>query len=437
VTAGASALASRPIARARALAARVRHPRTTVRWRLALLYGALFLVCGAALLGVTYGLVAQATSSRAGPAQVRKIAARAAGPNVRHAVPTRLPQSEVKLPASEQLPPGVRAVLRSHAGQFAVAVAGSTQRIADLHQLEIESGIALAIMAILSAGLGWLVAGRVLRPVRAMTVATQEISEANLHRRLELAGPPDELRTLGDTIDGLLERLEGAFVAQRRFVANASHELRTPLTASRAVLEMVLSDPHATVADFRAASRDALEESAHSAQLIDALLTLAQGQQGPDQVEPTDLAATTATVLDELTPAATARGLAVTGSLAPATVSGDPRLLQRLIANLLQNAIRHNVEAGTISVDVSDGDGQARLLVSNSGPEVPADQLQRLTEPFQRLGPERVGQDGGVGLGLSIVAAIADAHGATLRLSARAGGGLDVEVRFPVASELS
>jgi signal transduction histidine kinase len=286
-------------------------------------------------------------------------------------------------------------------------------------------------MAILSTGLGWVVAGRVLRPLRTMTTTTQEISEENLNRRLAMSGPPDELRQLADTIDGLLGRLEGAFDAQRRFVANASHELRTPLTAVRALLEMVLSDPRATVKTFRATCEQVLEESEQEEQLIDALLTLAQGQRGIDHAETFDLAAVVREVMDSREGAATASGLTVTHSLEPAMISGDARLVARLVSNLVDNAIGHNVPHGSLSVRVRSSD-TVTLEVTNSGPVIPAEAVERLLQPFQRMASARTRHHDGLGLGLSIVAAIADAHDAALSVRARPEGGLDVDVRFPV-----
>jgi signal transduction histidine kinase len=409
----------------------LRPPRTTVRWRLTLLYGGLFLVCGTALLAVTYGLVAHATRvSRPGPAFIRGIASGAAGPIKAFPTGGTLPQG-TQAGTVSVAPSQVRKLLHTGAGQVVVRVAGSQQRVSDLHKLELESAIALAVMTVLSAALGWLVAGRVLRPVRAMTVATQEISESNLHRRLAVAGPPDELRTLGDTIDGLLQRLQGAFDAQRLFVANASHELRTPLTASRALLEMVISDPGATVGEFRSAARQALEESDRQEQLIDALLTLAQGQRGLDRREPVRLNEIAANVLADASAEAAAAGVDCHSALAPATVCGEARLIERLVSNLVLNAIRHNVRGGELELVVADRDGAPTLSISNSGPIVPAGELARLLAPFQRLTPDRVGDGQGFGLGLSIVAAIVDAHGAALQLIARPEGGLAVEVRFP------
>jgi signal transduction histidine kinase len=254
-------------------AGRLRHPKTTVRWRLTVLYGGLFLVCGAALLAITYTLVDHATVTPFRTFVNRDQLSRSAPPNFDRATTIR----GLAHPPQSRLPEPIQKLLKTRDGRLAILTLGSAQRISDLHQLVIESSIALAIMAIISGALGWMVAGRVLAPLRTMTAATQQMTEANLHERLAMTGPPDELRQLADTIDGLLGRLEGAFDAQRRFVANASHELRTPLTAVRALLEMVLSDPRATVGTFRTTCRQVLEESARQEQLIDALLALAQG----------------------------------------------------------------------------------------------------------------------------------------------------------------
>jgi signal transduction histidine kinase len=422
---------------------RARHPHTTVRWRLTLLYGGLFLVCGAALLAVTYTLVSHASVTAP-----RAVFARpplgapgiqipgGAGFAIRSKRGVRAlsfggPVAVGPGGASPVIPLKLQRFFRSRAGRTAVDYVGNQQRVADLHQLEEESAIALAIMALISGVLGWLVAGRVLRPLRTITATAQEISEANLHRRLAMPGPRDELRQLADTIDGLLGRLEGAFEAQRRFVANASHELRTPLTAVRALLEMVLSDPEASVATFREACEEVLEESAHQERLIDALLTLAQGQRGIAYPRTIELDSVARQVADSLATEAIVRGVAIESSLEPAAVSGEERLIERLVANLLQNALRHNVPGGWVKLSVDTEQGRAVLRLTNSGPRVSPEELPRLLQPFQRLGQDRVAQPDGVGLGLSIVAAIAEAHGATLDLAPGQAGGLDVDVRFP------
>ncbi|HSC03261.1 MAG TPA: HAMP domain-containing sensor histidine kinase [Solirubrobacteraceae bacterium] len=356
---------------------RLRHPKTAVRWRLTLLYGGLFLACGAALLAVTYALVSHDTVS-VGPSEAW------AG----KALPGKPTEQRIRVP-SRDAPPSIKRVLDTPAGQATLKLVGARQRIADLHHLEVESAIALAIMALISGGLGWLVAGRVLRP------------------------------------------LERAYDAQRRFVANASHELRTPLTASRALLEMVITDPYATRETFRQTCRDALEENEQQEQLIDALLALAQGEQGVGHRELVDLAEVVRDALREHR--ADAERLDLDVELIRAAVSGDRRLLVRLVSNLLQNAIRHNVPDGYVRVQVGHRDGRPVLRIANSGPVVPAAEIDRLLAPFQRLAPDRLGHPSGFGLGLSIVAAVATAHDATIKITPGEAGGLRVEVGFPSA----
>jgi signal transduction histidine kinase len=424
-----------PARRMAALASRVRHPQTTVRWRLTLLYGGLFLISGAALLAVTYTLVDNAAVFPQGPrwtvvqrdvqAPASILGSAASIPAGESATLQAIPQAPTR-----KVPPPIERLLRTRQGQKALGEVVGTQRVADLHQLIIESALALALMAIISTALGWVVAGRVLRPLRTMTTATQEISEENLNRRLSMRGPRDELRELADTIDGLLGRLEGAFDAQRRFVANASHELRTPLTAVRALLELVLSDPKATVATFRATCEQVLEESEQQEQLIEALLTLAQGQRGIDRAEALDLASVAGEVLGSREGAAAARNVEIGRALAPATVSGDARLIERLISNVVDNAIRYNVSGGRVDVSVTSN-GRAKLTVANTGPVVPPEELARLLQPFQRLSADRTSHRDGLGLGLSIVAAIARAHDAALAVRARPEGGLEIDVSFP------
>jgi signal transduction histidine kinase len=411
---------------------RLRQPPTTVRWRLTLLYGSLFLLSGAALLAITYGLVSHATVGGPAPGS----GPRAVFTRPAHFLSVGEPPvvkgfDGVKLPPPVQRL--VRQLLHSRNGRVAISFVGSNQRISDLHQLIIESIVALAIMAVLSTALGWLVAGRVLRPLRAMTTATREMSATSLHQRLAVAGPRDELRELADTIDGLLGRLEGVFNAQRRFVANASHELRTPLTAARALLEMALSDSHATVGTFRATCVQVLEESSQQEQLIDALLTLAQGQRGIERQEPVDLVSIAEAALQAREQDLVRRGLTLERSLAPVALSGDQRLIERLVSNLVDNAVRHNRPDGCVAVTVALRAGAAILTVANTGPEVPATEIGRLLQPFQRLSHDRAGESEGLGLGLSIVAAIADAHHAGLEIRPGASGGLTVEVRFRLA----
>jgi signal transduction histidine kinase len=308
------------------------------------------------------------------------------------------------------------------------------QRDAQLHQLLAQSGIALGAMAIVSMGLGWIVAGRVLRPLRTITTTARRISATSLHERIAMGGPNDELKELGDTFDDLLARLERAFQAQRQFVANASHELRTPLARQRTVAQVALADPDASVDSLRAAHERVLASGAEQERLIDALLTLARGQAGPRTSEPFDLASVTSEVLLTRRDEAERHGLDVHQTLSAAPAEGDRRLVERLIANLLDNAIAYNQPDGHVEVVVGTCLGHAVVSVSNSGPVVPASDVERLLQPFQRNGPERTGHGRGVGLGLSIVHAVAEAHGATLEVHPHAQGGLAVEVAFPAAT---
>jgi signal transduction histidine kinase len=409
-----------------------------VRWRLALLYGGLFLACGAALLAVTYTLVHHATTIRSLPTVTvpgaeASVRPGQAPPGAQAAVVWSRRKREARLAPGPgvPVPASLQRLISSPGGRLAIKLVGDQQRAFDLHQLEIESGIALAIMALVSSALGWAIAGRVLRPLRTITAAAQQISEHNLHQRLALPGPRDELRALADTIDGLLERLEAAFESQRRFVANASHELRTPLTAARALLEMTLSDPDATVDAFRHTCREALEEGEEQERLIDALLTLARSQRGIEQAEPIDLAAIAGEVVQAHELDATARGVHLDVSLTSAAAAGDPRLIERLVSNLVENAIRYNIPHGRVRIEADTQAGHATLTIANTGPFVPENEVHRLLQPFQRRGPDRVGRRDGLGLGLSIVVAIATAYEATLDVQPGAGGGLHIEVRFP------
>ena len=282
-------------------------------------------------------------------------------------------------------------------------------------------------MAAISVWLGWLVAGRALRPLRTITEAAREISAHDLHRRLALDGPDDEFRRLGTTFDGLLARLEGSFEAQKRFVANASHELRTPLTLQRALVQVALADPNADLAALREMGEEVLATGERQEQLIEALLTLSQSQSGVERREPIDLAALTAAAVAPLGE----QGLTLESSLELARTTGDPSLVERLLANLIGNAVEHNLPGGRIEVATRTAEGRAILTVANSGPEIPAAEIGRLFQPFQRLQAERTSGGNGVGLGLSIVEAIATAHEATLNARPRAGGGLEIEIGFP------
>jgi signal transduction histidine kinase len=292
--------------------------------------------------------------------------------------------------------------------------------------------LALAIMALISLGVGWMVAGRMLRPVQVMTERLQGISERNVHERLAVAGPRDELKDLADTVDGLLERLDGALEAQKRFVANAAHELRTPLTVEHALLEEPLIDPDATLESFRANFERLLAVSAQRARLLESLLTLAGSERGRERSEPIDLAAVAGHALAQRRAALERLGLVAEVALEPAPVVGDPPLVERLVANLCDNAVHHNVPGGRIEVRTGRVAARSVLTIANSGRKLQAHEVERLFEPFQRL--ERTADDHHHGLGLSIVRAIANAHGATVSAHPGSAGGLILEIGFPLVS---
>ncbi|HKN97822.1 MAG TPA: HAMP domain-containing sensor histidine kinase [Pseudonocardiaceae bacterium] len=388
-----------------------RLPRRTVRFRLTLLYGGLFLLAGVAVLTLTYVLVVHATAPRA--VVVRDV----------HGTEqvTSVDATKAAAPSGTGFGDQVRQ-LRDQAVR---------QHDADLHQLLVQSTVALGAAAVLAFAAGWFVAGRVLRPLRAMTTTTQRISQHNLHERLSLTGPRDEVKDLADTIDGLLARLQAAFDVQHRFVANVSHELRTPLTWQRALLEVSLTDPDATGDTLRDTMAELLTSGQDQERLIEALLTLATSERGLDRRDPVDLADLTHDVLRQRAgqPAGAAPELVT--DLAEAPAAGNADLLKRLIANLVDNAYRHNTAGGRVDVRTGVRDGQAVLTVANTGPVIAAAEITRLLEPFQRLAGERTSHPDGHGLGLSIVAAVATAHDARLTVQPRPGGGLDVELTFP------
>jgi signal transduction histidine kinase len=373
-------------------------PRRTARLRLTVLYGAAtFLACGAVVVAVTYLLYGLT------------------GTTLRVLLVSR----------SEQLKPRI-----AHVRKVVINVMGGHIGL-DRPQLLITAAIALAVIAVAATAIGWLLAGRVLRPLSTITAAARRISASNLHERLALPGPDDELKELADTLDGLFARLEASFDAQRRFAANASHELRTPLTRERALLQVTLADPAATAGTWQAVSRDLLASNAEQERLIEALLTLASSEAGPGEREPLDLAAITSAALAVPRPAISRLGLNVQADLQPAILDGDPLLIQQLVTNLVDNAVRHNILGGEVQVATATSGGHAVLSVTNSGPVIPPDDVDRLFQPFQRLGPRPAGSDGGHGLGLSIVRAIAAVHDATITAQPRPGGGLAIDVTFP------
>ena len=310
-------------------------------------------------------------------------------------------------------------------------VSAVAQHDTDIRSLLFSSVFGLVVMAVLSVVFGWLLAGRLLRPLRTITATARDISASNLSRRLSLGRRDDEFAELGETLNDLFGRLEAAFDSQRHFVANASHELRTPLTAERALLQVALSDPDAPAAQLRAACTQALALGKQQEQLIDALLTLASSERGIEQPEPFDLAALAGPVIAARTGAAQRAQIQVSSALAAAPAMGDPSLAESLISNLVDNALRHNVAGGQVDIRTAQVAGRATISVRNTGPLIPSGEVDRLFQPFQRLGTDRTSRASGHGLGLAITAAIAHAHQATLTARARPAGGLDITLSFP------
>ena len=392
--------------------------RTTVRLRLTLLYGGLFLVAGAVLLSLNYAMV-----RRNLPKEDVVFTTRVQG----RAVPVPGPFG-----FEEQLLPGTGIVINGE--QVPVEVLRELPgqvRDEALDELLVQSLIALGLMAVASVGLGWVVAGRVLRPLHDITATAKRLSEQNLDQRIALEGPPDELKELADTFDAMLARLDAAFDSQRRFVANASHELRTPLAIMRAEIDVTLADPDATPEQLRSMARTLSYAVARSERLIDSLLVLARSQRDLGQPEPVDLAAATGRAVAQLAEPAAAGGLRVETTLDPAPVAGNAALLEQLAQNLIDNAVKHNLPGGWVHVTTGVAEGEALLRVANSGPVVAAEDVDSLFEPFRRAGRERTATARGAGLGLSIVRSVATAHGG--RVSARPfkDGGLELTVLLP------
>ena len=297
-----------------------------------------------------------------------------------------------------------------------------------LESLAVWYAVALVGTLLAAAAVGWLLARRALAPLEQMTRFARRISEERLGDRLAPGGPPDELRELGETLDAMLDRLSGAFDAQRRFLANASHELRTPLAVIRAEAEVALANPEPDVEELREVAVAVSESVARTEALLDGLMLLARSQPGLLRPEPLDLAEIARRAVRQAGSEARSRGVEIHVSADAAQTTGDRALVERLVANLLENGVRHNAPGGWVDVRVgADGDS-AVVRVRNSGRLIAPEHVERLTSPFERLG--RHGEAPGAGLGLSIVQAVADAHRATLAITAQAEGGLDVTVRF-------
>jgi signal transduction histidine kinase len=378
----------------------------TVRARLTLLYTCLFAICGAIVVAVSYILVA-----RLAPQGERRQA----------------PASFLARCRSEQLSAHPDGRILAKCDAYLRLQGAQHQRDLTLSHLLQYSLITLAVVIALAAILGWIAAGRVLRPVHRITAAARAASVHNLSARVALGGPRDELRELAETFDEMLGRLQAAFEGQQRFIANASHELRTPLAVMRTTIDVVLGNPDSTPHDVRGMAADIRAAVDHAEHLIGALLILARNERGLAGHEEVDLATVAEDVLDTADPG----DRRVHARLEPAVISGDPVLAERLIANLVDNAVRYNVASGDIWISTRSAVGGSELTVANTGPVISPVDADRIFQPFQRLN-DRTSQDGS-GLGLTIVASIAAIHGGTATARPRNDGGLSVTVAIPSA----
>jgi signal transduction histidine kinase len=392
----------------------VRRHSTSLRLRLTLSYGAVFFALGFLLIAVSYVLVRQVLVHNPGEFLGR--------------VEEHLGLSAAFLAQHMPAPAGghetVRAFTRTVQDQIVSQL---------LHGLTGVAFTALAVAAAVSVGLGWLIAGRMLRPLQEIAVAAQRASASTLHERIAMQGPDDELRKLADTFDAMLARLEAAFDAQRAFVADASHELRTPLAIMRTEVDVTLADPQATGDDLRRMADTVRAAIVRSEDVIDRLLVLAESERLVD-TETLDLGALAAEVIRRRTPAAEARGLTFALALEPTPVEGDRALLERLIDNLVGNAVRYALPDSLVRVDTDRHPDGAVLRIANSGEVIGPDELPHLFERFYRRGTSRGRDSGGSGLGLAIVAAVADVHGGSYAAEAPAEGGLVVTVTLPVSA---
>ncbi|MFF5425571.1 MULTISPECIES: sensor histidine kinase [unclassified Streptomyces] len=385
--------------------------RPTIRIRLTLLYGGMFLIAGILLLSIIYLFTAQALSDSAAQ------------------LPFKIVKGEVQPTTSWCVLPDT-----GTGDQFndAVSICLRHQTDRALDDLLRRSLFALLGLSIIAFAFGYAMAGRVLSPLGRITRTARQVAGSDLARRIELDGPDDELKELADTFDEMLERLERAFSAQQRFVANASHELRTPLAINRTLLEIHISDPEAPVA-LQQLGKTLLATNERSEQLVEGLLLLARSDNQIIDRKAVDLAEVASRAIDQTHAEAVAKGVEIRGERAQAVVQGNGVLLERIALNLLQNAVRYNVpEGGWVEVTTETAHGQAVLVVSNTGPVVPAYEIDNLFEPFRRLRQERTGSDKGVGLGLSIARSVARAHGGRIIAEPREGGGLVMRVTLPM-----
>ncbi|MFD3970935.1 sensor histidine kinase [Streptomyces cyaneofuscatus] len=385
--------------------------RPTIRIRLTLLYGGMFLIAGILLLSIIYMLAAQALHD-AGSLEFK-----VGGNNV--------------LIASDTCPQ-LGAATNNDQLNETIKACTAAQRQHALDSLLNRALLALVGLSVIAFAFGYAMAGRVLSPLGRITRTARRVAGTDLTRRIELDGPDDELKELADTFDDMLDRLERAFTAQQRFVGNASHELRTPLAINRTLLEVHLSDPEAPP-ELQQLGKTLLATNERSEQLVEGLLLLARSDNQIIERKPVDLAEVADRAIDQARAEAVARKVEIRGERSAAVVQGNGVLLERIALNLVQNAVRYNVaEDGWVEVDTSVQPGEALLTVSNTGPVVPAYEIDNLFEPFRRLRTERTGSDKGVGLGLSIARSVARAHGGRIIAEPREGGGLVMRVTLPV-----
>jgi len=385
--------------------------RLTVRARLTLLYTSLFAVCGAVVIAVSYTLVAQLGATGQSPSTGSSAVS---------------PGFKAQCALAQRIAHPDSGILAKCSAYFQQQGAQSQRAVTLSHLLQ-YSLITLAVLIAVAAVLGWVAAGRALRPVHLIAAAARAASEHNLSARVASTGPRDELRELAETFDEMLGRLQAAFESQERFIANASHELRTPLAVMRATVDVVLGNRDSTPDDLRGMAADiraAVDQAEH---LIGALLILARNERGLAVREEVDLA----TVAEDVLDAAHVGDRRVHATLEPAVISGDPLLVERLIANLVDNAVRYNTAAGDIWVSTRTTAGTSQLTVANTGRVVSPVDAGRIFEPFQRL-TDRTSHDG-FGLGLAIVASIASIHGGTASAQPRDDGGLSVRFTMPSA----
>ena len=404
-----------------ATARRWRVPRG-VRVRLTVIYTSLFLLGGIILLALTFLLVSNSLGASGGArstASDRKILAQC--------------KAKANRPHRSGKESGVSVRDLSIQCQKAFAAGSAAgknaQRDHTMHELELWSLVGLAALTVAASGLGWVMASRALRPVREITDAARRASERHLGERINLVGPDDELKELADTFDEMLDRLDIAFATQRQFVANASHELRTPLTAMRTAIDVVLAKPNRTLQQLEATVERVNHSTERAEHIIEALLTMVVSNQGVEVVEPVDLATAAEDALDAVQAQVLRSGLRLESDLESAPVEGNRVLLEQMVANLVQNAVIHNVPHGRVCMRSWSDGGAASFEVANSGPRVSPEELPGLFEPFRRAA-SRTGSSG-VGLGLSIVRSVGDAHGAVIEAHPERDGGLIVTVTMP------